>query len=82
MTIEWIDVKTRVPNNRRRVLVCGAAGMLCVTVKYDYITISKYNPGGKFDSEQSRGFFGYMAVTHWAEITLPIRQIAPPPKQP
>lgn len=76
MSIEWISVRERVPNDRRPVLVWGTYTFLGYDRtggKGEYLGRSRYNwssDGGQFDIERaSRG--GWSHITHWAEITPP-----------
>jgi hypothetical protein len=75
VSIEWINVETRLPEKRRRVLAWGryyALGM--IGRSEGLIGPTKFNPssttGGSFDVEAS-GHFGFYRVTHWAEINGP-----------
>lgn len=72
MSIDWISVDDRVPDNRRTVLVYGFF-ISFAGAKKGFLGTSKYNrtkAGGKFDNEL-RGRFSRNQVTHWAEITEP-----------
>lgn len=75
-SIAWIDRETRVPNNRRQVLVFGDR------LRYGFgsqervfLGTSRYNmdrDGGRFDIEKKRNVLDcWNLVTHWAEITGP-----------
>jgi hypothetical protein len=76
MSIEWIDVKTRVPDNRREVLTWGRFTVFGYERSGPngwFLGVTKFNPccdGGRFDSE-AFGRFAHRGVTHWAEITGP-----------
>jgi hypothetical protein len=71
MTIEWIPVTERVPDDRRRVLAWTEN---CLFRSLGpWLQVTQFNPtkrGGRFDCEVS-GFVTVPKVTHWAEITAP-----------
>lgn len=73
MSIEWISVKTRVPDDRRKVLAWGLS--IFVTSDECFLGGTSFNPsnnGGKFDVEiAGRVLTHTYIVTHWAEITGP-----------
>lgn len=70
MSIRWISVKKRVPDDRRNVLIWGHGVML--GKKPRFLGTDKYNSGNRFDCEIRGGIFspGWV-VTHWAEINEP-----------
>ncbi len=63
MSIEWIPVSLRVPDDRREVLTWGAGKCLGVSA------FNWGKKGGCFDIE--RRLLWSARVTHWAEITGP-----------
>jgi hypothetical protein len=71
-SIQWIDVKVRVPDNRREVLAWGRERGLTSKAPH-FLGPTRYNMtadgSGKFDIEHSRIFS--IQVTHWAEIEGP-----------
>ncbi|MES2634038.1 MAG: DUF551 domain-containing protein [Pseudomonadota bacterium] len=83
MTIEWIGVETRVPDNRRDVMAWGVKAVAGNTWRVGFLGSTKFNlccGGGKFDVEACG--FGLMSikVTHWAEIEGP--PVTRPPRAP
>lgn len=79
MSIEWISVTQRVPDDRREVL---AWGIPCIAFRRGprFLGSTKFNPsrrGGGFDMENVRGWLPPPSVTHWAEITGPDANTAP-----
>ena len=85
MSIEWIDVRTRVPDNRRIVLVWGEDSLRWSRPNNSFLGSTRFNPssnGGKFDAE-AWNRWRILRVTHWAEINGPVEvEIVPPPKKP
>lgn len=69
MAIEWIKVSDRVPNDRRRVLVTYTRPFLGLSKPQGSIT--RYNPGGRFDIEEGSHLLPGALVSHWAELELP-----------
>lgn len=67
--MNWINVTTRVPDNRRRVLVSGHTHVFGLK-RVRAVEFSHYNPGACFDIEVP-GRFSHFTVTHWAEIEFP-----------
>jgi hypothetical protein len=82
--IEWINVKDRVPNNRRSVLAWGnILGMLSLNRGGRLLGVVRYNPYDCFDCEKPRRFSPIVSVSHWAEISSPeVCSIQSPPKNP
>jgi len=73
MSIEWIDVEKRVPDDRRQVLVWGRNALFPGLRGSGFMGSTRYNQsqrGGCFDCERSCRF-GIPVVTHWAEINGP-----------
>lgn len=87
MSIEWISVKVRVPENRRSVLIwghCSGLGLRLNGPGGAFLGSSKFNPspnGGEFDVER-HGRFSHRLVTHWAEINGPSMPRPQPPRGP
>lgn len=68
--IEWVNVKERVPEDRREILTWGK-WIIPFLTKPRFLGITKYNPGSdEFDLEKS-SWLSACSVTHWAEITGP-----------
>lgn len=70
--IDWINVRTRVPDDRRKVLVHGYSIAMGLNLP-SRCAVSKFNPtktGGCFDIERLSGIVGFK-TTHWAEINHP-----------
>lgn len=70
MSIEWISVSTRVPCDRRNVLVwVRPSGPMSFILK-GHASISKYNAcsnGGQFDCERGYFVLGHSVVSHWSD---------------
>lgn len=87
MAIEWINVKTRVPDDRRPVIAWGTTGLWGVKSPYfqgGFLGETRFNPspsGGKFDLDHV-SLRGVKVVTHWAEITPPADAARRGPGQP
>lgn len=83
MSIAWINVKRRVPDDRRAVLAWGYAILFGINCRPTgaFLGATKFNPsrvGGDFDIETA-GRFVLRRVTHWAEIEGPdVRGFQPP----
>jgi len=83
VSIEWISVKSRLPDDRRKVLAWGSASMMGLNWNSGgFIGATKFNPGrdgGRFDIE-AYSRFSVTIVTHWAEIVGPTEPVveAPP----
>lgn len=78
--MNWINVATRVPDNRRDVLAWGDLNVMGYRGgKARFLGVTRFNPGawggrGEFDCEPpGHGAFVFVArrVTHWAEIEGP-----------
>lgn len=80
--IDWIDVQTCVPDNRRPVLVWGFTTFHANV----FLGSTKYNAtssGGRFDCERTTRFSPFLqCVTHWAEIDGPVRDPSAKPEPP
>ena len=75
--MNWIDVKQRVPDTRRRVLAWGHTGFAGMKGKPEgsYLGATKFNwdtGGGAFDLARTNMGF-WCVVTHWAEIEGPVK---------
>lgn len=73
-SINWIDVKERVPHNRRNVLAWGDRSALRKYKFGVFLGPTKCNvtsDGAKFDVEKKCWPDVFTRVTHWAEITGP-----------
>lgn len=75
MSIEWIDVTVRVPDNRRSVLAWGfvTSGGIWRSDKR-FLGVTHFNPsksGGLFGCERNSNIMYGSHVTHWAEIEGP-----------
>lgn len=89
MSINWISVNIRLPDDRRKVLVWGSTYLMGTRLGPEggsFLGSSRYNlkrdGTGVFDCE-SFGYFGSDSVTHWAEIEGPGSSgDLPPPKRP
>jgi len=75
MSINWINVDVRVPDNRRPVLAWGSSSIFSdPRIRAPkFLGVTKFNPtrdGGEFDIERNTRF-SFWRVTHWAEIEGP-----------
>lgn len=72
--IDWIPVDSRVPDDRRTVLVWGDVYFVG-TVRSQFLGGSRYNMkrrgDGQFDIEKPDAMLFATRVTHWAEIDPP-----------
>lgn len=75
MSINWINVDVRVPDNRRDVLAWGTSTLVGSPFGGEpkFLGVTRFNParhGGEFDVERNAHFTA-RRVTHWAEIEGP-----------
>ncbi len=70
--INWIDITSQVPTNRKKVLVWGYCTVIGISINSSVLLgFSRYNTrSNTFDTEKP-SMFSNRHVTHWAEIGGP-----------